>query len=207
MTEQCKRYNRRFRFFFFSFVNFLCSRRIYGSTNLCFCRCLTMFIPSFGTAWKHWACVAVFFFFFVWCHHFCVSGFTLTVKEYPTRRNFVKYFIFTPSHVVTWIFFRQVSRFVFQDSGCELSSVHSISYVRFPSLSPSEYEYVFAHFVACLSLFSSLFEKWADHVLQSHSRRKERGKKKDTTKRMDLQRQAKDKRGACHIVIYLQISS
>lgn len=147
------------------------------------------------------------FFFFVWCHHFCVSGFTLTVKEYPTRRNFVKYFIFTPSHVVTWIFFRQVSRFVFQDSGCELSSVHSISYVRFPSLSPSEYEYVFAHFVACLSLFSSLFEKWADHVLQSHSRRKERGKKKDTTKRMDLQRQAKDKRGACHIVIYLQISS
>lgn len=55
--------------------------------------------------------------------------------------------------------FQRSLAFVFQDSGCELSSVHSISYVRFSSLSPTEYEYVFAHFVACLSLFSSLFEK------------------------------------------------
>lgn len=177
MTEQCKRYNRRFRFFFFLSWTF-CVRVAFTAQRICVSvvawQCL---YPPSGLRGNIEPALQ-FFFFFVWCHHFCVSGFTLTVKEYPTRRNFVKYFIFTPSHVVTWIFFRQVSRFVFQDSGCELSSVHSISYVRFPSLSPSEYEYVFAHFVACLSLFSSLFEKWADHVLQSHSRRKERGKKK-----------------------------
>lgn len=206
MTEQCKRYNRRFRFFFFFFRELSVFASHLRLNEFVFLSLLDNVYTLLRDCVETLS-LRCSFFFFVWCHHFCVSGFTLTVKEYPTRRNFVKYFIFTPSHVVTWIFFRQVSRFVFQDSGCELSSVHSISYVRFPSLSPSEYEYVFAHFVACLSLFSSLFEKWADHVLQSHSRRKERGKKKDTTKRMDLQRQAKDKRGACHIVIYLQISS
>lgn len=93
MTEQCKRYNRRFRFFFFSFVNFLCSRRIYGSTNLCFCRCLTMFIPSFGTAWKHWACVAVFFFFCLMSPFLCLR-FYANSEGIPNEKEFCKIFYF-----------------------------------------------------------------------------------------------------------------
>lgn len=127
------------------------------------------------------------------------------MKEIPNEKEFVKYFIFTPSHVVTWIFWRTLA-FVFQDSGCELFLYIASLMSVFPFFRPQSTNMCLLILWLVLVYFLLFLRSEPIMCYKVIQEGKKEEKKKDATERMDLQRQAKDKCGACHIVIYLQIS-
>lgn len=123
MTARCES-DRRFRFFFF-FCELLCSRRIYGSADLCFCRCLTIFILFFGTAWKHWPCVEVFFFVFSDVTTLCLR-FYANREGIPNEKEFCKIFYFYTVTCCYLDLFREVSRLFFK-----IAVVNFLLYIAF----------------------------------------------------------------------------